>query len=186
MQKGAFVICFFFSLIIIVNSGATNSTNNKSFYKVLPDFHPVHISFTTIEYIDSEKKFKVMFKIFVDDFDLVLKLKYGKDLKLLQGRWEKNYLKIINSYILEHFKIIVKGKNKAKSSLKFVSREVKENAIWLNYEFDHKPKSEIFNIKNTLMMDLYLDQKNLLIFAFNGEQKGVQFDYKNTEQEIRF
>jgi len=185
MQKGAFVICLFLSFTFGINSGATNFSNNKSFYKGLPVYHPVHLSFTTIEYFEEDEKFKILFKIFVDDFDLVLKLKYGKDLKLLEGRWEKGYLKIINTYILEHFKISIGGKDKTKS-LKYFSRHVKENAIWLYYEFNYKAKSEIFNIQNTLMMDLYLDQKNLLIFAFKGEEKGVQFNYKNTKQEIRF
>ncbi len=186
MQKGAFIICLFLNLMLGIKSGATNLPHNKSIYKDLLVYHPVHISFTTIEYVDSEKKFKVMFKIFVDDFDMVLKLKYGVDHKLLEGRWEKGYLKTINKYIHEHFKVIVDGKNKTKSSLKFINRDIKENAIWLNYEFNYKPKGEVFNIQNTLMMDLYQDQKNLLIFAFKGVQKGIKFDYKNTKQEIRF
>ena len=186
MQKGIFVICLTFGLLLGVESEATNDHYSKSINKSLPFYHPVHISFTTIEYFEADKKFKIMFKIFVDDFDLVLKLKYGKDLRLLEGRWEKGYPKTINNYIQEHFKIIIAGKNRTKSSLKYVSKEVKENAIWLNYELNYKPKGDTFNIQNTLMMDLYQDQKNLLIFAISGEQKGVQFDYKNTKQEIRF
>ncbi len=181
------IICLIL-LLFITGTGfnATNKFSNASLPKDKQILHPVHISFTTIEYFENERKFKILFKIFVDDFDLVLNGEYGEDLKLHEGRWEKNYSKVIGKYITEHFKLVADGKDKTKSLLKLTNHEVKEQAMWLYYDFDYKVKSEIFNIQNTLMMDLYPDQKNLLIFVFKEEQKAVQFNNKQTKQEIRF
>lgn len=186
MKKGEIIFFILLFFVMDVNSGATYLSEELSLKEEQQLIHPVHLSFTTVEYFEEEKKFKILFKLFVDDLDLVLKEKYGKDLKLLEGRWEKNYDKIINAYILEHFRITMDGKDKTKSVLKLTSHEVKEQAMWLYYDFNYKAKSEIFNIQNTLMMDLYPDQKNLLIFVFKEEQKAVQFNVKQTKQEIRF
>jgi hypothetical protein len=186
MKKGG-IICLVL-LLFITGTGfdATKMFSKASLSKNRLILHPVHISFTTIEYFEKEKKFQLLFKIFVDDFDLVLNAKYGKDLKLQEGRWEKSYSKVINDYITEHFKLVVDGKDKTKSSLKLARHEVKEQAMWLYYDFDSKVKSGIFNIQNTLMMDLYPDQKNLLIFVFKGEQEAVQFNNKQIKHKIEF
>ncbi len=185
MKKWGIFISILLCFAVNANLGATNTFKDTSIIKQQV-LHPVHISFATIEYFEKDKKFRILFKLFVDDFDLVLKEKYGQDLKLLEGRWEKKYPKTINQYILEHFKLIVDGKDRTKSTLKLTRHEVKEKAMWLYYDFSCKVKSDIFNIQNTLMMDLYQDQRNLLIFVFKEEQKAVQFNVKQTKHEIRF
>jgi hypothetical protein len=87
---------------------------------------------------------------------------------------------------LEHFKLHINGKDKTKSSLKFNKMEIKEQAIWLEYEYSSVVKSDIFNIFNSLLTDLYPDQKNLLIFVYKGKEKGLEFNRKTVKQELRF
>jgi hypothetical protein len=155
-------------------------------YKPLHAIHPVHISFTNIEYNQQKGKFEILFKFFIDDFNLILKNKFGKDLQLASGKWDNSYLHIINSYIFEHFKFIVNDKDKTKSSLKFVRKEKTEDSFCLYYDFNAKEKNNNFVVHNSFFNDLYMDQNNLLIFTYKGEQKAYKFDRSNIKEMFSF
>ncbi len=146
--------------------------------------HPVHISFTTIEYFEKEKEYKVLFKIFVDDFDLILNSTYKTNLNLTAGRWEKAYIKTINSYIQNNFKITDNDNKNIK--LKFDNQEFKEQSIFLYYKAKHKTNVGKFRVLNKIMLDLYPDQKNLLIFVFDGKTQALQFKQNEITKEINF
>ncbi len=146
--------------------------------------HPVHVSFTTIEYNEKDKEFKILFRIFVDDFDLAIKKKYGKNLNISQGKWGNNYVNTINSYIKDEFKLTYN--NNKEIELKFNKHEIKEQAIWLYYTAKQNINKGKFKIFNNLLINLYADQKNLLIFVFRNSEKALQFNPNNINQEISF
>jgi len=180
------IICLF---LITFQINAGKEINNQNLNnKHLPPyyFHPVHISFTNIEYIEQKGKFEILFKFFVDDFNHILKNKYGKDLQLGEGKWDKSYPDIVSKYILEHFKFIVNQKDKTKSSLVFEKMEKSENSIWFYYNFNSKEKNNTFEIYNSFLNDLYIDQSNLLIFTFKGNQKAYKYSYDNVKEIFSF
>jgi hypothetical protein len=188
MKRKTLNILIFFSLLtypIIANSG-NNPIYQDTTCRPVILFHPVHISFTNIDYNEPQDKFEILFKLFIDDFDEILKTWYGKNLNLTGGRWENNYIETINQYMLEHFKLIINKKDKTKSSLKFVKKETAEDAIWLYYDFITKEKNNTFEVHNSLMTDLFMDQKNLLIFTYKGKQKALKFDYSYTFEVFSF
>lgn len=186
MKRGKFVAGFSALVILFWITGATNIVSARSDIGSSQFKHPVHVSFTTIEYFEDEGGFRILFKIFVDDFDLILKTKYGKDLKLSEGRWEKYYLKTINNYIFEHFKFIIDGKDKTVKQLNYSKHEVKEQALWIYYNYKYNGNDAKFDIHNSLMTDLYPDQNNLLIFTFKKEQLAFKFNVNKTKEEISF
>ena len=157
---------------------------NKPDVSTKTNFHPVHVSYTNVEYIKDKKQFQILIKIFADDFDRVLKKKYGVYLNLANGEKPKAYEKIIDKYIFEHFKIVIDKENYTKSSLKFIHFELRDKAVWLHYICKYKGKSYNFELWNSLMTDLYEDQTNLLIFSFNGFQKAIMFTNDKTSEVL--
>ncbi|RLD65329.1 MAG: hypothetical protein DRI95_08990 [Bacteroidetes bacterium] len=148
------------------------------------NFHPVHVSFTNIEFIEEKKEFQILFKIFADDFDLILKKKYDVYLNLENGKKPNGYEKIVTKYILEHFKIVIDNKNLTASKLRFLNLEFKEKAVWLHYIYKFKGQSDHFELWNSLMTDLYLDQTNLLIFNYYSFQKAIRFTNDKTKEVL--
>jgi hypothetical protein len=188
MKRGFLYISFFITLFsgynILTNEPACFGRSNKQIV-VLPS-HPVHISFTNIEFNPATNKFDILFKLFVDDFDIILTKKYGKTLNLSGGQPIKGAHEIIDRYILEHFKMIINGKDKTKSELKFNKMEVKELSIWLYYDFSFNGNCNTFDLQNSLMTDLYQDQNNLLIFTYKDAQKAIKFSLAKTEEKLTF
>jgi hypothetical protein len=64
--------------------------------------------------------------------------------------------------------------------LQFIRKEQDDESIWLFYESrlpSSKMKSLILN--NLLLLDLYMDQKNLVIISSGDREKGITFDFEN-------
>jgi hypothetical protein len=140
--------------------------------------HPIHVSITNMEYFPEKQEIELSTKIFKDDFQLLF-----AHLKELNIDFEnvdsiKKYQKEIDNYISSHVEIEI---NQKKQNLVFSGFKLNDEAIWLSYNL--KIKNEIRSIKiiNTLLLDLYFDQKNLLIFKFEDQEYANQFNYKNSE-----
>ena len=151
-----------------------------------PDYllHPVHVSYTNVEYMQDKKEFHILFKIFVDDFDKILLQKYHVNLELTAGKKKSGYEKYMSKYLLEHFKIIIDNKDFTKSRLKFSHSEIREKAIWLYYNYKYSGKSANFEIWNSIMTDLYRDQTNLLIFTFYDYQQAINFTNSYVKEKL--
>ena len=145
--------------------------------------HPVHVSITNLEYIPSENKVKLSFKVFEDDIQLLFAHLYQINADFSNEDSYYNYQSKIDEYFTSHFKILI-GEKEHKFSYKSFKKE--GHTIWFYYEtnIDSEPKSiEFFN---TIFLDLYFDQKNLLIFSYKCQDKAYQFDLKNTNYLIEF
>ena len=149
-------------------------------------YHPVHVSYTNVEYDAQSKEFKMLFKIFVDDFDKVLQQKYHVSLELQAGKKKSGYQEYITKYINEHFKSFADNKDITNNKLKFSHSEVREKAIWLYYNCRYNGKSANFEIWNSLMTDLYRDQTNLLIFTYLDNQTALRFTNSETIEKVSF
>ncbi len=187
MKRGilyiSLIICIFFENNIYANRFFHLQSIDLQDY-ITPTFHPVHISFTNIEYNQTTKKFEILIKLFVDDFNVILNRKYGKNINLNDNQQLKGSHETINSYINEHFKLTINGKDKAKSQLELNKMEIKELSIWLYYDFSYKGVCSTFDIYNSLMTDLYQDQTNLLIFTYKDEQKAFKFNIGKPKEQL--
>lgn len=172
-------------LMSIIFAVTTVLSSNASHFEVQEtNFHPVHVSFTNVEYIKEKKQFQILFKIFADDFDLILKNKYNVFLNLENGEKPNGYEKIVTKYILEHFRIVIDNKDFTESRFRFLNLEFKEKAVWLHYIYKFKGPGDSFELWNSLMTDLYYDQTNLLIFNYNSFQKAIRFTNDKTKEVL--
>ena len=144
-------------------------------------FHPVHVSVTNIEYIDFEERFEVSFKLFYDDFETIIANKYNVQLFLgTEKRLENEEIYFLR-YIKEKFHLITDGEVLEPS---FQFRKMNDDSIWLYFYFNSKPPTKRIEVKNNLMMDLFLDQSNLVIFKTKGLEKGYILKSKKDKIDI--
>jgi hypothetical protein len=137
----------------------------------------LHVSITTVDYDENSDAFTLSFKLFKDDLEKIVNHKYSTDLDIINCIFIDKDSLFLEKYILEHFSMKFDGKNALKRQ-EFLYTSCNDEAIWLYFKIiKTKPTQEI-EIKNTLMTDLFNDQKNLLIFKFEDFEKGVQFNKK--------
>jgi uncharacterized protein DUF6702 len=135
-------------------------------------YHPLHVTLTSIDYNSLDEKCEITIKIFSDDFEIALEKYSNQDLNINSVEETKNIEEIITSYIENNFSIIFDDK---KHDLMYISKENNHEATWLKFEIGISDFQTI-NIQNNLLLNVYDDQKNLIIFKNGDFQKGFNLD----------
>ncbi|MBU8893727.1 MAG: hypothetical protein KOO66_13185 [Bacteroidales bacterium] len=143
--------------------------------------HPVHVSVTNMEYQPEKDNISLSFKIFTDDFQILFSHLYNIKIDFNENGNYSLYQEVIDNYFAEHFKVLFKDKE-----LVLKNTGIKSNfeATWFFYDCAVSEIEGNLIVKNTLLLDLYPDQKNLLIFKNGKLEKGYQFNIKNNEYII--
>jgi hypothetical protein len=145
--------------------------------------HPVHISVTNIEYDANNEKFIIAFKVFSDDLESVINKKYKINLNLGKENELTNSSDYLTQYMQEHFRFYINTKKNLSEDLIFVKKEMNFEATWIYYELKFNGVVKKSIIRNSMLDDLYPDQKNLVMFNYKDVNKGFQFR-KNDNAEI--
>jgi hypothetical protein len=144
--------------------------------------HPVHVSITTIEYSSEKKGFVLGFKIFYDDLQATVLNRYQEKLNFETDKKTGN--EICDRFIRDVFTFSVNGKDYSKK-LKYVHAELMQEAMWIYFILPFRDKINEMEIDHHILIDLYPDQKNLLIVKLCGFEKGYTLDRNNTECRIK-
>ena len=152
-------------------------------YAFSGSYHPVHVSVTSIEFFEDRKNFSVSFKIFTDDFEAILFSKYGAEVKIDEDPHPEEQIPFFDRYISDTFLFLVN--DNLKMSPRFERKKINEDSVWLFYSFAGlEEKIESARIHNAIMMDMFDDQVNLLIFKYRDFEQGFQFTRDKTDVRI--
>lgn len=143
--------------------------------------HPVHVSITNADYFVDQQKIEISSKIFKNDFKLLLYHLYELDIDLDNKEILDQREDLINEYFLNHFKI---ENGNSKYDLKLKEIRTDDEYLWFYYDVEIEKELTHIEIVNTILLDLYFDQKNMLIFGYYDTEKGYLFNLKQTKHII--
>ncbi|HSH52962.1 MAG TPA: DUF6702 family protein [Bacteroidales bacterium] len=149
---------------------------------IITMMHPVHVSFTNVEYLQDKNEISVSFQLFTEDFELLFFHLYEKEFKLSKLESVQRFQGKIDQYFNHHFKL-----KHDDLDLKLENKEIKttEEFTWFYYRIPLKEQlPQEVTIQNTILFDLFFDQKNLLIIKNGSTEHGYQFDIRNKERLI--
>ncbi len=121
-------------------------------------------------------------KLFSDDLALALENRFRKKIDV-ENFGEQPQKKIILDYITGELNVIINKKDTA--NLVFTKSEENEGAIWLYFKVNYPGRIQEMKIRNSLLVDMFHDQTNLVIISNADQQNGYRFNYYNREQEIQ-
>lgn len=152
-------------------------------FSALLQFHPLHVSFTSIDIPKGKEEAALSFKFYTEDFSLLFYHLYEKNIQpVMDQEFSQDQLGVINGYLTKAFSL-VSGQDTA--ALAFVRKEQNEENIWLYYQVDLPENLQnSLILTNLLMLDLYEDQTNLVIVTHGKNEKGYTFDARNHREEI--
>ncbi len=153
------------------------------------NLHPVHVSVANLEWVQDESKFTVSFKLFKDDFQHIINSTYNTNIDLFATDAEKQAMEVsahIAAYVNKHFILDIKDKPLVVHKPEKI--KINDDSIWLYFSLSYPGKNIPENaiIKNSLMMDLFDDQTNLLILATPEGERGFRFNTKNKSTTVKF
>ncbi len=132
--------------------------------------HKFYISVTNVNYSEKDKAFQITTRIFIDDFNEVLKERYGIEANLAT----EEEATIADDYIEKYIRTkLVISIDENVVDYTFLGKKY-DNDVVLCYielpevDIDQMKKMEI---ENEILTDLYDDQKNVVHVKWKGEKK---------------
>ena len=134
--------------------------------------HPLHLTYTQLD-LDA-KGANVTVKLFADDFGTALSRKAGTQISLADTANVANK-KLVMKYIAENLKLAdAKGRL---ASYRWQGWEWNHEAVWVHCRAKWPDGLDKVLVINSLMLDVFRDQKNLLIRSKNGDERPFSFDW---------
>jgi len=132
--------------------------------------HKFYVSVTNLEYREDLKSIQIITKVFADDFEDILKLRYAEEV-ILSPESESNHAdELIDRYIQAKFKIELDG---VKQELNYLGKKYKHDQIHLFIEIADVEQFKKAQVSNLLLTDMFDDQKNLIHFKKDGKTKSA-------------
>ena len=145
--------------------------------------HPVHVSVTSMEINTEKDSIYISQKMFTDDFDLLFYHLYEKNIKPVSGKdFSQSELSLINGYMKDAFVVESGG---IRLPLTFIRKDQDDQSIWLYYTCP-MPSGNVNSLMltNSLLLQLFEDQTNLVIVTCKGTDQGYTFNYDSWKSEI--
>ena len=141
--------------------------------------HPIHVSVANMSYNADSNKIDYSVKLFYDDFQSLINYKYNTLLNFKgQSRMTTKEQQSVTDYINRNF--ILTNEDQKVIDSKFTGWKVEDFSVWLYFCADLKAELSSITIINTIMLDLFADQVNLVILQTGDHQKGFEFNKRTT------
>jgi hypothetical protein len=157
-------------IVLILNTSLRPTT-----YNLRLSMHAFHTSITEMRYNPKEKAFEISLRIFTDDLEKTLSAN-NQNKKFVIENTDKNDL-FIEQYVRKHF-IVTMPKN-PKSIYQYVGKEKEGDATWIYLEMPVNETIKGSKIQNSVLMDMFEDQTNIVNIFVNNDKKSYLFTVKN-------
>tara|TARA_B100001094_G_C18068197_1_gene738582 strand:- start:479 stop:997 length:519 start_codon:yes stop_codon:yes gene_type:complete len=150
-------------------------------------FHDFHVTHTTFHYNDESKTMEITIKVAIEDLEKSIENRYSEKTDILLDTQEK---KNIEKLIAEYFRNnLILSVDKNKQEYQWVGKESSNNLhdIYLYFEipnYDKNENVESITIKNTLFLDLYNYQTNIVLIELIDRKYNLTFTIDNDIQTI--
>lgn len=138
--------------------------------------HPMHVSYTHLEINTDQNTILVSHKLYTADFSLLFYHLFEKNIEPQKDiEFSAAEKDLINSYMRQRFNLVT-GTDTLE--LHYVRKDHEDESLFLYYEgkFENASLREIV-INNLLLLDLYMDQKNLVIINYGTKVEGLTFNW---------
>lgn len=146
-------------------------------------FHKYYISVTQVDYVENKESVQITTRIFIDDFEKLLRERYDDTVELAVKDEQANVNGYIEKYLKDKIKIKINGND---ANLVFIGKEY-DNDIMLCYiEIQHVKKINSIEITNQVLFDLFEDQQNMIKTKIYSKQKGFLLNKNDKTAMLKF
>lgn len=145
--------------------------------------HEFYLSVTDITYIESEKSLQIISRVFTDDFEDVINKRYDKDFKLIPSLEVKEIDDYIEKYIRDKF---VLETDDELLKFNYLGRKYKDDMVYLFLEVEGLEQFKSLTVENSILTDLYQDQKNMIHFKSDDFKKSFILEKDISKKTILY
>lgn len=132
--------------------------------------HKYYLSLTQIEYNSKNKSVEIIINVFIDDLETALNKIHNKEFRLDTKKELKNTDKYFFQYLQNHVKFKIDGKS---VSYNYIGKEYDQDIVFFYLEIENISTIKEIEINNTLLIEHFPDQQNLIKSKVNKKHKSV-------------
>jgi len=145
--------------------------------------HKYYISVTQVNYIKEKESVQITSRIFIDDFENVLRSNFDKNITLAE-KDEADIIDIyMNKYLQDKIKISINDKV---VKFNFIGKEYEGDILRCYLEIETIKNIKSFSITNRVLFDLQNDQQNIVKTNINSKNKSVILTQKTPNTLLKF
>lgn len=153
---------FFFLLVIPLMSYTT--------------LHKYYVSVTEIEHVKEKKVVQIISRVFIDDFEKVLKERYDNTITLAVDDEKENVGFFTEKYLKEKFKLEINGQI---VEFDFLGKEYEDDIMLCYLEIKNITDISQIQVVNQILFDVFPDQQNIVRFKINSTNKSILLTKEN-------
>jgi len=146
-------------------------------------FHKYYISVTEVDYIKDKQSVQITSRIFIDDFEKVLRERYNENVVLAGKEETKDVNKYIETYLRSKIRVRI---NDHDMNLIFIGKEYDIDIIQCYIEIQNVQQINSIEITNEVLFDLFEDQQNMIKTKINSKQKSFLLNQNNKIAVLNF
>jgi len=148
--------------------------------------HDFHVSKCLIEYNAQARALQISMHIFIDDLELALESQGAERLHICTRMEHPKAEMYMQRYLEQNFKLTV---NQKAIKYDFLGKEISEDmaAVWCYLEITDITAVQTIKVTNSLLMEVYEDQKNLVQIKVPGKKQGYfMFEKGRSTDKVEF
>ncbi|GGG28341.1 hypothetical protein GCM10011344_31410 [Dokdonia pacifica] len=145
--------------------------------------HKYYLSVTDIEYNKEEKSLQMITRLFYDDLEDVLRERYDETI-IVDATSDQEVLdNFIKKYLKRKLKITINGEER---TLSYIGKEYEDDYVVCYIEIADVSSIQRVEIENTLLMDAFTEQKNMVHTNILGKKKSLLLVDGNAKAVLNF
>ena len=144
--------------------------------------HPIHTSVTNISYNQDKKAFEISARLFKHDLQSAIYKKWTYTINIKNEKTSDSTDYYLKKYFETNLYFTAKKRTYNKFRLK--KKKLTDDTIWVYLELPFKRKPTNITLTNTILLDLFSNQSNLVIFSYHSSEMGYRFTENRQTQEI--
>lgn len=132
--------------------------------------HDFHVSNTDIVYRTATSSLEITVHLFVDDVEIALDAYSDEPLYLCTDRERPEAVDLVEEYLRDKFQCLVESKT---LEFTFLGKEQDDDlqSMWCYLEIEKVPLPHSLEIRNSLLTEVYDDQKNIVNIGIDSQKK---------------
>lgn len=152
-------------------------------FLVFGPLHEFHLSLTEINHNAEKKTLQIAVKLFTDDLTVVLEKTGAPKLHIGTSNEPPKANELIAAYLKQHLLLKINGKEVV---FDYLGKEAETDATWCYVEVKNVAKVQMLEVQNTLLIETFDDETNMVNLNINGRKKSGLARKGNTQLKFEF
>lgn len=145
--------------------------------------HKFYVSVTEIEHVKGQQSVQIISRVFIDDFENLLRQRYDEDITLATENENPLVDYYTQKYLNDKLRITINNK---RQKFDFLGKEYEDDIMLCYMEIVDIDSISSIEISNKILFELFSDQKNIVRLKMNNINKSLLLIKENDKGMLNF